>query len=57
MQWVEVVLVNQTSGELDKISLRVKDDSDCTREVIPAITRAKWVLGTGDRIEIRGTGH
>jgi hypothetical protein len=54
---IEVALVNETSGELDKIPLEVKDDSDCAREVIPAITRAKWVLGTGDRIEIRGTGH
>lgn len=54
---VEIALVNETSGELDCIPVEVKDDSDCGREVLPALSRANWVLGTGDRIEIRGTGH
>lgn len=54
---IEVALVNETSGEIDRVSIEVKDDSDCAREVIPAVTRAKWILRTGDRIEIHGRGH
>ena len=54
---VEVALVNRTSGELDRIPVEVKDDSDCAREVIAAVTRAKWILATGDSIQIIGESH
>jgi hypothetical protein len=53
---VQVALVG-TGGDLDCVLLEVKDDSDCAREVIAAVTRERWVLASGDRIEIRAVGH
>lgn len=53
MTTVEMALVNATSGELDKVNVEVKDTEDCSREVLAALSRERWVLSVGDRIEIR----
>lgn len=55
VQTVQLVLVNSVGAELDKIDLRVKDPSDCSREVMAALSREKWVLSVGDRVEVRET--
>lgn len=53
VQTVQLVLVNSADCELDKIDLRVKDPEDCSREVMAALSREKWVLSVGDRVEVR----
>lgn len=55
VQTVQLALVNSVGAELDKIDLRVKDPSDCSREVMAALSREKWVLSVGDRVEVRQT--
>lgn len=42
-----------TAGELDRVQLIVRDKEDCTHEVMTAITREKWVVSVGDRIEVQ----
>jgi hypothetical protein len=52
MEVVYLVLIG-TGGELDRIALNVKDPDDCSREVLAAMTRERWVLSVGDRIEVQ----
>lgn len=53
VQTVQLALVNSVGAELDSINLNVKDPSDCSREVMAALSREKWVLSVGDRVEVR----
>lgn len=55
MATVQLALVNSVGTELDNINLNVKDPSDCSREVMAALSREKWVLSVGDRVEVRET--
>lgn len=55
MATVQLALVNSVGTELDKVPLNVKDPSDCSREVMAALSREKWVLSVGDRVEVRET--
>lgn len=52
MKMVQLVLIGP-GGILDSIPLQVKDPEDCAREVLAAMTRAKWVLSVGDRVELQ----
>ena len=56
MTKIAVVLVGSHGMSLDSIPLTVHDSEDCSREVLAAVTREKWVLSVGDRIEIREPG-
>lgn len=53
MQTVNLVLVGSHGMDLDIVPLQVHDSEDCSREVLAAVTRERWVLSVGDRIEIR----
>jgi len=50
---VDLVLANATSGELDRVELTVNDPESCEREVMAALSRQRWVLSVGDRIEVQ----
>jgi len=50
---VDLVLANATSGELDRVELTVNDPESCEREVMAALSRQRWVLSIGDRIEVQ----
>lgn len=50
---VDLVLVNSTSGELDRVEVNVNDPESCEREVLAALQRQRWVLSVGDRIEVQ----
>lgn len=54
MQKVCLVLIGSHGTELDRVELNVKDPQDCAREVLAAMTRQRWVLSVGDRVEIQG---
>jgi hypothetical protein len=54
MEVVYLVLMG-TGGELDRVELSVNDRDDCAREVLAAMTRQRWVLSVGDRIELQAT--
>lgn len=56
MTKIAVVLVDSHGLELDSVPLQVYDSENCSREVLAAITRERWVLSVGDRIEIRDPG-
>ena len=49
---VDLVLLG-TGGELDRVALKVNDPENCAREVMAALSREKWVLSVGDRVEIQ----
>jgi hypothetical protein len=50
---VYLVLVGSHGMELDRVELNVKDPDDCAREVLAEMTRQRWVLSVGDRIEVQ----
>lgn len=50
MQPMELVLVNSAECELDRVTITVNDPEDCSREVLAALTRHRWILSVGDRI-------
>ena len=52
MKTVYLVLLGM-GGELDRVAIEVKDPDDCAREVLAAMTRQRWVLSVGDRVEIQ----
>jgi hypothetical protein len=54
VQKVCLVLIGSHGTELDRVELNVKDPQDCAREVLAAMTRQRWVLSVGDRVEIQG---
>lgn len=56
MTKIAVVLVGSHGMSLDSIPLDVRDNTNCEREVLAAVTRERWVLSVGDRIEIREPG-
>lgn len=56
MQTVNLVLVGSHGMDLDSVPLQVHDSENCSREVLAALPREKWVLSVGDRIEIREPG-
>lgn len=53
MTTVVMMLVNSHDCKLDTVEIKVQDPEDCSREVMAALSREKWVLSVGDRIELR----
>ena len=53
MKTVYLVMIGSHGMELDRIEMLVKDPDDCAREVLATMTRARWVLGVGDRVEVQ----
>lgn len=53
MEVVYLVLKGSHGMDLDRIEVSVKDPEDCAREVLAAMTRARWVLSAGDRVEVQ----
>lgn len=49
---VDLVLIG-SGGELDRVEMNVADTEDCSREVLAALSRNRWVLSVGDRIEVQ----
>jgi hypothetical protein len=52
MKTIKIVLVGSHGEALDTVDVEVKDCDSCSREVMAAIVREKWVLSVGDRIEL-----
>jgi hypothetical protein len=55
MDVVYLVLVGSHGMDLDRVELSVQDKEDCGREVLAAVSRERWVLSVGDRIEVQAT--
>jgi hypothetical protein len=53
VETIQLVFVGSFGNELDRVTVNVRDSEDCAHEVKMAITRAQWMIGVGDRIEIR----
>lgn len=53
MTTVVMQLVNSHDCKLDEVNVEVRDTEDCSREVLAALSREKWVLSVGDRIELK----
>lgn len=56
METVYLVLKGSHGMDLDRVELDVRDPQDCSREVLAAMARERWVLSVGDRIEVQGEG-
>jgi hypothetical protein len=53
---LRLLLLGSHGMVIDNIELEVRDESSCEREVLAAVTRERWCLSVGDRIEIREKG-
>lgn len=47
-----VFLSNETSGDLDEVSITVKDEDDITAAVIAVMEDKHWALRDGDSVTI-----
>lgn len=52
MTTVVMALVNSADCKLDEVNIEVRDPEDCSREVLAALTRERWVLSVGDRVQL-----
>ncbi len=53
MKTIHLVMFGSHGLELDRIEVQVKNPDRCEREVLAAMSRARWVLSVGDRVEIQ----
>lgn len=56
MKTLNLVMIGSHGCELDRVEFKVRDPEHCEREVLATLTREKWILSVGDRIEVQNPG-